>query len=176
MKSIVGRWSLLVLLLPWSLVAQAPAGSDSFPGPEAIRQRAGQVMVADSTDPVELLLSYSRELRLSPDQIIELRAIQEWLEGINQPLVARLLEVQRLVLSERMDAAGPSGLVWPRRTHLEIGRAPLRRIQENNRAAMNSVSRVLTRNQKRRASRLLEPNDSPRSWGLPGVWRGPGRR
>lgn len=106
-------------------------------------------------DPVEMLVAISRELRLTETQVQSLREIQRRLEAANRPLVERLVEIQREVRPpSARDGRRPAR--EPTEAQLAAARPPLRRIQENNRSAMEEVNALLTSEQKRIASELLE--------------------
>lgn len=131
---------LLTVLLAAPVVAQQP-----------------DTPAAAQGDPVEMLIGIREQLGLTDVQVVYLRRIQERLERRNRPLVERLLEVQQQVQAQLVRAdSGRTSSRRPTNTHLEIARAPMRRIQENNQEAMEDVGDVLTREQKRIANELLD--------------------
>jgi hypothetical protein len=123
---------------------------------EAQQLRSGP---PDQGDPLELLLGIGRELRLTPEQVAGMRAIQTRLETANRPHVERLVEIQREIRSEYVPVSssrrGP-GRSMPSEAQMELARVPMERIQANNLAAMEEVNALLTDDQKRTAAELLQ--------------------
>jgi Spy/CpxP family protein refolding chaperone len=128
----------------------------------------------DRGDPVDLLLEIRQELNLSRDQVNALRNIQERLERSNRPHVELLLEIQREVRTHTGNSASFTGRDASRASEeqMERGRAALRRINENNLRAMESIAEVLTDSQKAATARILRL-DRRRS-GPWQEWRFPG--
>lgn len=129
-------------------------------------------------DPLELLLNLRRELRLTVEQVATMRQIQVGLETANRPHVERLLEIQREVRSQVVPvaAARPGRRsASPSDAQIELARVPMRRIQENNLAAMEEINALLTDEQKRVAAEILQVERRPDER-RPNRIRIPGRR
>jgi Spy/CpxP family protein refolding chaperone len=136
--------------------------------------QSGRQGTANSGDPVELLLNMRWQLHLSSHQVAALREIQQRLEAANRPLVERLIAIQREVKSEVVHATGGRGEHdrRPSEAQLDLARGPLRKIHENNMAAMEAVNSLLSAEQKRIACSLLQVRCRPHDR-RPGWIRGP---
>lgn len=111
------------------------------------------------TDPITRLLEIWTELSLSAFQVAELESIKAWTDQQNQPLVARMSEIRR-----KLRGLGDRDTMTPRERELRKqwmaeARPIARRIDQNNRAAMEQVGDVLTQAQKDEIARRLRDRD-----------------
>ncbi len=105
--------------------------------------------------PVGTLLDLRETLALSSQQISRLEQIDAEMDEQNRPLVRQLAEIRR-----QIRALGPrSERTDEQRARFEAfvdeARPLMRQIEENNRAAMKRVGRVLTKAQKAQVKELI---------------------
>jgi hypothetical protein len=110
----------------------------------------------DDPGPITTLLGLQEELDLTADQVARLREIDLRMDGVNQPLVERLMEIRG-----RIRALGPRREMTPENralfdSYVAEARPLMRRIGENNKAAMEEVGNVLNQEQKDTIARLLK--------------------
>ena len=104
---------------------------------------------------IAALLHMRQELRLSPEQITQLRRIDSETEELNRPMVASLRQIR-----SRVRSLGPMDQFTPEKraqfnAYLAQGRPHIDKIHENNFAAMRKVGEVLSNWQKERMRELL---------------------
>jgi hypothetical protein len=107
-----------------------------------------------SPSPLELLLEQREALQLTDEQVTRIETIRARLAGQNDPLIARLIRLRARWRAERQ--AGPLQDA-SRLRGIRGAAAPIHvRIQQNNRAAMQAVNRLLTPPQRARLRRIVE--------------------
>jgi hypothetical protein len=105
--------------------------------------------------PIATLLQWRGELRLSRDQVAQLRRIDEETDQANRPHLVQLRQYRA-----QARALGPVEELTPEKqvqfdAYMAQARPHQDRILENSWAAMREVSRVLSRAQKERMKELL---------------------
>lgn len=108
--------------------------------------------------PLELLLEHRTSLALTTEQIGQLDQIQARLASTNEPLVARVMSLRTQWQQERRAARrrgepDPSARLERIRNEAEQVRG---RIQENNRAAMQTVNRMLKPAQRKQLRGIVQ--------------------
>lgn len=123
--------------------------------------------------PLELLLEHREALELTPEQLGQLDLIRDRLRRQNDPLVGRMLRLRAQWQRERMAArGGGAAQESPQLRRLRAQAQPVHeRIQQNNRAAMQAVSRILTPEQRQRLRRIVEQGGRGGGPAGPGGWR-----
>jgi len=116
----------------------------------------GQQSPRNEPGPITILLGLEEELGLTPEQVTRLKEIDVRMDGVNQPLVDRLMEIR-----SRIHELGPRREMTPEEralfdSYVAEARPLMREISENNEAAMKEVGEILTREQKDTIARLLK--------------------
>jgi hypothetical protein len=115
-----------------------------------------QPSAGDDPGPITTLLGLQVELGITDEQAERLREIDGRMDGVNQPLVGRLMEIRG-----RIHALGSHREMTPENralfeSYVAEARPLMRQINDNNKAAMREVGDVLTREQKDTIARLLK--------------------
>ncbi len=105
--------------------------------------------------PIATLIHMRAQLRLSDQQVAQLRQLDRQTEERNRPFVARLHELRR-----KARALGHYSRLSPEAraqfdAYMEEGQPLLQSIHENNMAAMREVGRILSDEQKETMRELL---------------------
>lgn len=148
----------------WLLAALVPA--------EATPQAVGDTAQIQRS-PLELLLEHRDTLELTPEQLAQLDLIRDRLRRQNEPLVGRMLTMRQQWQRERLAAQqGGAARETPQLRRLRARAQPVHdRIQQNNRAAMQAVNRMLTPEQRQRLRGIVEQNRRGSGPPGPGGWR-----
>lgn len=134
--------------VPWVALAFLSVG---VPGVAAAQ-------TAEPVRPLELLLQQRESLALTPDQLTRLEGIRSQLAATNEPLITRMMTLraqwQRARRATRKtDSPQAAALVKRIRASADQIRA---RLQHNNQMAMQSVNRVLTRDQRAQLKAIVD--------------------
>ena len=173
------RMALAALIAAGCVAAPAAAQQPGRPG-------AAARVESETPAPLQVLIESREQLALTPEQIERIRTIRLALVERNEPLVGRMLELRATWQRERrvLQLQRPPG---------RAGRAQLQRlesaalqrirrtagpldqqIQANNKAAMQEVNALLTREQRQRLRALVEARRTPPGGGPAGASGGGG--
>lgn len=135
----------------------------------AAAQTAG--LPDEAARPLEILLQQRNALGLTPEQLGRIEGIRSDLAATNEPFVQRMMTLrtqwqQARRATRQADTAEAAARLERLRTAANQVRA---RIQQNNRTAMLSVNRVLTRDQRIRLRDVV--NERRRQQAAPGAGR-----
>ena len=124
--------------------------------------------------PLEVLLQQREALGLTPEQIGRIEGIRSELATTNEPFVSRMMTLraqwqQARRAMRQADTAEAAARVKRIRTAADQMRA---RIQRNNRTAMLSVNRLLTRDQRTQLRAIV--TERQRQQAAPAAGREPG--
>lgn len=133
--------TVVVLALPAAALAQP-----GIPSPEPLPL------------PLEMLLEQRGPLELTGDQVGQLDQIQAGLASRNEPLVAQMMTLREQWQHARNEGRrGRQRESAERLERIRTAAQELRnRIQENNRAAMQRVNRLLTAKQRKQLRAIVE--------------------
>ena len=128
-----------------------------------------QESMGPDSGPIATLIHMRAQLRLSEQQVTELRQLDEQTEARNRPFVARLHELRR-----RARALGHYSRLSPEAraqfdAYMQEGQPLLQSIHENNMTAMREVGHILSDKQKETMRELLQNanRDRERSRSIP---------
>ena len=162
MKSYV-RYTLAFVLLAAAPVAAQTGRGDTTRGARWERGAAHR----DARPAMEKLVALRQELQLSDAQVVRLQEIGRRLEERNAPFRAQLAaqreqykeerraQMEKLTPEQRRDTLRQLRERRGRREIPQAMRAPMERMKENLRAAMQEAQGVLTPQQKERARQLM---------------------
>jgi len=113
--------------------------------------------------PLQLLLEHRGSLELTSEQVGDLERIQERLASTNDPLVQRMMNLRSQWQQERRAARNGRGQAETqdkapaRLERIRVQAERVReRIQQNNRAAMQRVNRMLTPPQRKQLRTIVQ--------------------
>jgi LTXXQ motif family protein len=107
--------------------------------------------------PLQLLLEHRGPLELTSEQVGDLEQIRERLASTNDPLVQRMMNLRRQWQQERRAARNGREQAPARLEGIRAQAERIReRIQQNNRAAMQRVNRMLTPPQRKQLRTIVQ--------------------